>query len=88
MFLLSTISLFSAFRPKKVVAAQQLFASLWEGVVSVYSKAENRVLNAEKAHQSTAAGRFPKGEYNILITIELRQKMVVAQRLLIQNADI
>ena len=46
-----------------------------------YWKAENRILYAEKAHQSTSAGRFPKGEYNILLPIGLEQKVIVAQRL-------
>lgn len=71
-----------AFRPQKVVAAQRLFTPILGGVVSVYSEAENRVLNAEKAHLSTSDGLFSKTEYNILIPIELWQKVIAAQQLL------
>ena len=51
-------------------------------MVSVYSEAENRILNAEKAHLSTSDRRFPKGGYNILSSSELGQKGIGAQQLL------
>ena len=56
-------------RPQKVVAEQRLFLSILERVVSVYSEAEIRVLNAEKATLSTSERHFPKGTYNILVTL-------------------
>ena len=70
-----------AFRPQKVVAAQRLFLSILGGVVQVYSEVKNRVLYAEKAHLSTSERHFPKGTYNILILIEMRRKVIAAQRL-------